>query len=686
MRRSLLLLASSLSLVPSAVAAEEGMWTFDNFPIAAANRDLGTSIDQKWLDRVRLASVRLGGASGGLVSPEGLILTNEHVASRCVEDLSTPERNYVQMGFTPQSRAEERKCPGMVAEILTDIGDVTARMQAAGAGLSGEPFTKARDAEAARIETEACGSDKTRRCQVVTLYRGGQFKLYTYRRYADVRLAFAPEHRASAFGGDLDNFSFPRFAVDAAFVRLYENDRPVKTPGFLRWNALPPQENQPVFLSGSPGATQRLLTQAQLRTVQDVTLPLEQLINSELRGRLLQFSHENERNAFVAGQAISSIENVYKRGFGRQQSLIDRRFMARRAEAEADFRRRVQADAALRQSIGDPWSDLAAMQDEVVRLYPGYYMLEGRAGGGSQLFAWARDLVRGAQERPKANADRLPEYGDARLAQVENGLLAARPTYPALDQVQLAWWLSKVREILTVDDPRIASLLGRESPEQLAGRLVKGTRLGDPAVRKALWEGGLPAIQASNDPLIKFLLKIQDVTRATRTEYEGKVQAPTDRASELLAKARFAVFGTSLYPDATGTLRLTYGRLRGFTTQGRVVPYATTFGGLWQRATGAEPFDVAPRLLAARGKIPDGTILDVAASTDTIGGSSGSPAINARGEIIGANFDSTVLTQRNAYGYDPELNRSVLVTTTAVTAALRHAYGQGHLLRELGVR
>jgi hypothetical protein len=686
LRRSHLLLASSFILFSTAAAAEEGMWTFDNFPIAAANRDLGVSIDQTWLDRVRLASVRLGGASGGLVSPDGLILTNEHVASRCVEDLSTPERNYVQTGFTPQSRAQEAKCPGMVAEILTDISDVTARMQAAGGALSGEAFTKARDAAAATIEAEACGSDKTRRCQVVTLYRGGQFKLYTYRRYADVRLAFAPEHRASAFGGDLDNFSFPRFALDAAFVRIYDNDRPVKTPGHLRWNPAPPQEGQPVFLSGSPGATQRLLTQAQLRTVQDVTLPLEQLVNSELRGRLLRFSHENERNAFIAGQAISSIENVYKRGFGRQQSLIDQRFMAGRAQSEADFRRRVQADPALRQSIGDPWNDLANLQEEVVRLYPGQYMLEVRAGGGSQLFNWARDLVRGAQERPKANAERLPEYGDARLPQVENGLLAARPTYPALDEVQLGWWLSKVREILTVDDPRIAQLLGRESPEQLAARLARGTRLGDRAVRKALWEGGLAAVQASNDPLIQFLLRIQDVTRSTRADYEGRVQAPTDRASEALAKARFAVFGTSLYPDATGTLRLTYGRLRGWTRLGRTVPYATTFAGLWQRGTGAEPFDLAPRLAAAKDRIPATTILNVAASTDTIGGSSGSPAVNAKGEIIGANFDSTVLTQRNAYGYDPELNRSVLVTTSAVTAALRDAYGQSHLLRELGVR
>lgn len=678
-------LAASVAL-PGTALAEEGMWTFDNFPIAAANRDLGTRIDQAWLDRVRLASVRLGGASGGLVSREGLILTNEHVASRCVEDLSTPQQNYVERGFTPASRAEEKACPGMVAEVLTDISDVTQQMQAAGRGLEGEAFTKARDAEAGRIESEACGTDKTRRCQVVTLYRGGQFKLYTYRRYTDVRLAFAPEHRASAFGGDLDNFSFPRFAVDGAFVRIYENGRPVATPNHFRWNPAPPRENQPVFLSGSPGATQRLLTQEQLRTVAEVTLPMEQLLNSELRGRLIRFGRESERNAFISGQALSSIENTYKRGFGRQQALADHRFMAARARSEADFRAKVAADPALARETGDPWGALAAVQPELRRLYPAYYMLEARAGGGSQLFNWAEDLVRGTEEKAKPQADRLPEYGDARLPQVENSLFAERPTYPALDEVQLAWWLEKTREILTVDDPRIRTLLGRESPEALARRLASGTRLGDPAVRKRLWQGGASAVRASDDPMIRFVRQIQDIGRGARSEYEDKVQAPTDRASEALAKARFAAYGTSLYPDATGTLRLTYGRVKGWTWQGRTVPYATTFGGLWDRATGAPPFDLPPRLASAKGRIPASTILDVAASTDTIGGSSGSPAVNAAGEIIGANFDSTVLTQRNAYGYDPEVNRSVLVTTAALTAALRHAYGQGHLLRELGVR
>jgi hypothetical protein len=686
-RVSIAALALALAAgVGGAARASEGMWTFDNFPIAAANRALGTNIDQAWLDRVRLASVRIGGASGGVVSPEGLIFTNEHVVSGCVENLSTLQQNYSETGFTPSSRAGERRCPGMTAEILTDIADVTQRMQAAGRGLEGEAFTRARDAESSRIETEGCRGDASRRCQVVTLYRGGQFKLYTYRRYADVRLAFAPEHRAAAFGGDLDNFSFPRFAIDGAFVRIYENDRPVATPNHLRWNPAPPRANQPVFVSGSPGATQRLLTQAQLRTVADVTLPLEQLLNSELRGRLMQYSQQGPEQAFQAQGPLSSIENTYKRGYGRQQALIDARFMAARAAAETEFRARVAADPRIAAEAGDPWASLEALQGDVRRLTPAYYLLETRAGGGSQLFGWARDLVRAAQERGRPNAARLPEFGDARLPQVEQRLFAERPVYPALDEIQLAWWLAKTREILTVDDPRIRALLGNESPEALAHRLASQTRLGDVAVRRRLWQGGLAAIRASDDPLIRYLLQVQDPTRAARSAYEGGVQAPTDRAAEALARARFAVYGTSLYPDATGTLRLTYGRFEGWTHEGRTFPHATTFAGLWDRATGAIPFDLAPRLAAARRRIPEGTILNLAASTDTIGGSSGSPAVNAAGEIVGANFDSTVLTQRNAFGYDPAVNRSVIVSAAAVTAALRYAYGQDHLLAELGVR
>ena len=325
------------------------------------------------------------------------------------------------------------------------------------------------------------------------------------------------------------------------------------------------------------------------------------------------------------------------------------------------------------------------MQPIQRELYPAYALLEGRAGGGSSLYGAAVTLVRAAQERAKPAAERLAEYADSRLPAVEQRILAERPVYPALEQVQLEWWLSKTREWLTVDDPRVRGLLGQESPEALSARLIEGSTLGDPAVRRALWEGGLPAIQASTDPLIQHVLRTDPAARAVRAEWEEKVQAPTDRASEQLAAARFAVYGDSVYPDATGTLRLTYGRIEGSDVPGQRWGAFTTFNGLWDRATGSAPFDVAPRLLAARERIDGDTVLNMALSTDTIGGSSGSPAINARGEIVGANFDSTVLTQRNAYGYDRAVNRSVIVTTGAVTTALRDVYGMDGLVRELGV-
>ncbi|VXB11167.1 S46 family peptidase [Brevundimonas sp. G8] len=694
MRLALLASAAVFALAatsahPGKALAEEGMWTYDNFPIARANTALGTNIDQAFLDRVRLSSVKFGGCSAGVVSGQGLVMTNNHCVATCVANLSTPQQQYGETGFTPKTREEERKCPGATAEILTDISDVTERMHKAGEGLEGQAFTQAREAEAGRIETEACGNDPKIRCQVVSLYRGGQFKLYKFRKYSDVRLAWAPEDRAATFGGDLDNFSFPRFAIDAAFIRLYEDDKPVETPIHFTWNADKPTEGEAVFVSGNPGATQRLLTMDQLATIRDVVLPLDQLIASELRGRLIRYAEEGEDQAFIAMDPIVGVENTYKRGLGRMRALTDANFMTAKAAAEADF---MQRYAATNGTGPDPWGALEAVQPLARELYAPTALLEGgtamgttSVAGGSQLFQWARAIVRGAQERAKPSDQRLAEYADSRLPGVESGLFAERPTYPELEQIRLEWWLSKTREWLTVDSPHVRTLLAKESPEGLSARIVAGTKLADPAVRRALWTGGLAAVQASDDPLIQYVLSIDADARAVRAEWENKVKAPTDRASEQLAAARFAAYGDAVYPDATGTLRLTYGQVEGSDVPGQRFSAFTTFAGLWDRATGAEPFAVAPKLLAAKDRIDPNAVMDMAISTDTIGGSSGSPAINARGEIIGANFDSTVLTQRNAYGYDRAVNRSVIVTTQAVTVALRDVYGMDHLVEELGV-
>ena len=684
-------LAFAASAAPA--AAEEGMWTYDNFPIAKANQQLGTNIDQGFIDTLRLSSVKFGGCSAGLISGEGLIMTNNHCVATCVANLSTPQKQYAETGFLPQSREEELKCPGATAEILTDISDVTERVNKAAQGLDGQAFTRAKEAEAARIESEACGDDAKIRCQVVSLYRGGQFKLYKFRKYDDVRLAWAPEDRAATFGGDLDNFSFPRFAIDAAFIRAYEDGKPAATPTHFKWNADKPVEGEPIFLSGNPGSTQRLLTQAQLMTIRDVVLPMDQLIASELRGRLIRYSEEGDEQAFIAMDPIVGVENTYKRGRGRMAALIDPSFMAVKADAEADFRRRWQSNRSLSRGQANPWEAMEAIQPVARELYAPMALLEGGTGmgttsvaGGSNLFSYARTLVRAAQERAKPSGERLAEYSDSRLSGVQSRLFAERPTYPELEQIRLEWWLSKTREWLTVDSPYMAALLGKESPEALSARLVAGTKLADPAVRRALWEGGLAAIEASDDPMIQYALRVDADARAIRTDWENRVQAPTDKASEQLAAARFAVYGDAVYPDATGTLRLTYGKIEGSDVPGQRFGAFTTFQGLWDRATGAEPFVLTPGLQAAKDRIDPNAVMNMTVSTDTIGGSSGSPVLNAKGEIIGANFDSTVLSQRNAYGYDRNTNRSVIVTTQAVTVALRDVYGLNHLLAELGVQ
>ena len=684
MRHTLFAAASILTLMATPALAEEGMWTYDNFPMARVNQTYGANIDQAWLDRVQAASVRLStGCSASIVSAEGLVLTNNHCVEACVQNLSTADNQYALTGFLPATREEERRCEGMQAEILTGISDVTDQVRSAGEGLEGLAFTQARDAAIGAIETAACEGRPELRCQVVSLYRGGQYKLYTYRKYEDVRLAFAPEEAAAAFGGDLDNFSFPRFGLDAAFLRLYADGQPMATPEHLGWDAEAPTAGELVVISGSPGSTQRLLTMSQLMTVRDISMPLDQLTRSELRGRLLRFASESDENAFIASSTLSGIENSYKRGQGQSRALIDADFMAGKAEAEAELRRAVAADLMLAERIGDPWRDIEALQDDYAELFPAYFFLEQRAGGGSQLFTWARNLVRAARERETAAPQRLVEYADSRLPLLRRQTVADLPTYPELNEIQLEWWLSKTREILTVDDPRIRAIFGNESPEQIAARIVAGTTLADPAVRAALWDGGMAAIEASDDPLIQFALAMDDEAREARSVWQERVQGPTDRAAERLAAARFAVYGDSQYPDATGTPRLTFGRIEGWTYDGRTVEPFTDFAGLYDRATGAPPFEIAPRWVEARDELDLETRLNMAVSTDTIGGNSGSPAINADGEVIGANFDSTILGQRNAFGYDPNVNRSVIVTAQAITAALRDVYDMDRLADEL---
>jgi hypothetical protein len=681
MKVGAVVMAFAFALAHAGLArADEGLWTFDNFPAAKVKAALGVDITPGWLDHVRASAARLSvGCSSSVVSPNGLLLTNAHCVHDCAHDLSPADQDYATAGFLAVSLAREKTCPGVDAEILLKIVDVTPRMIAAGAGLGGQALVKARTAAIALIEQEGCGTDPKLHCEVVDLYHGGQYKLYQYRKYADVRLVFYPGDRAAFFGGDPDNFNFPRYDLDCAFLRLYDDGRPVATPEHLRWNPAPPTAGEAVFVAGNPGGTFREDTVAELETQRDLILPIALAQLAELRGRLVRFREENPDHARMARERLDEVENDFKVTAGRLAALDDPAFLNAKRDEEAKLRAaspRVGAD------VEDPWAKMAEAQKALAALYLPFRQFEGPQG--SELFFYARTLVRAAIERAKPSPERLPGYSESQIPLLRKDVLDPRRVEPALEQLILEFWLSKSRELLTADDPDTHVLLGRDSPEQLAARLVAGTHLGEVALRRALWDGGLKAIEASDDPLIQFALRIEPEARRIRAAYDEQVSGPATRAAQAIAHRRFALYGASIYPDGTFTLRLSYGAIEGWTYHGKSIGPFTTFAGLFERATGQPPYDLDPRWIAAEGRLNPGAIFDIATTNDIVGGNSGSPLIDAKGDVIGAAFDGNIHSIGGDYGYDAALNRSVAVSAGAITEALVKVYGASGLARELG--
>lgn len=679
-----ILLAGAAAIVATAggAFADEGMWTFDNFPVAKVKAAYDLDIDRKWLDRIRMAAVRINGCSASVVSPDGLVLTNHHCVRACAQNLSDAHRNYVETGFFADARKDERLCPGMAGEILERITDVTRRVQRAGEGRLGEDYVKAHDAVIAAIEKDGCADREAKhRCQVVELYQGGQYMLYDYRFYRDIRLVAAPEESMAFFGGDPDNFNFPRYDLDFSFIRLYENGHPASTQ-YLKWSLSPPAEGEVVFVAGNPGSTQRLLTADQLEEMRAHTLPDTLIRLSELRGLLIRFSSESPENARIAKNLLFGVENSFKALTGRQKALVDSGVIAQKRFYDMALKAGVKADPALAETIGDPWAEIARALKAGQGLRARYIYMEG-GPTGSALYGYAKTLVRAANEREKPNGERLPDYTDGHLPAMRKSVLDERPVYPELEKLALEFWLTKLREHLTADGEGTKLFLGPDSPQGLAARLVK-TRLADPAFRKQLWEGGQKAILAADDPLIRYVLATDAGARGELKAYREQVEVPIDKAEEKIAKARFAVYGTSVYPDATFSLRLSYGRVAGWTeADGRAIPAFTRYAGLWQRATGQAPFALPARWIEAKGKIDGSRVFDFATTNDIIGGNSGSPMIDAEGEVIGVAFDGNIHSLGGAFFFDAARNRTVGVSTAAITEALKVVYHQDRLVREL---
>lgn len=674
MRKSYLLAAGALSALgwSGGAAAEEGMWTFDAVPTAAIQKQYGWAPDQAWLDKSRESAVRLtNGCSASFVSPDGLILTNHHCIVSCLQDLSSADQDYVAAGFNAATRNEEKACPGQQAETVRQISDVTADVNEAMAGLSGAAMVKARDARIAEIEKAGCTDLNTQRCQVVTLFGGGQYKLYQYRKYSDVRIAWAPEFQAAFFGGDPDNFNFPRYAMDGAFLRAYENGKPVATPTHLKWNPRAPKEGEITFVVGNPGTTQRLWTESQREFQRSQVLPLRLILMSEYRGRLINAMQQSADKNREARDTLFGIENSFKVFNGQLRALNDAQFKSALAASEADLRAAAAAAApAANDQLSDPW---AAIDTAIAQRLPQYHaslFLTSGPTSYSSLAGWARTLVRAGQERAKPNSERRPGYTDTALPLLEKRVLAEVPTHTWLEQLGVEFWASKAREYLGTDHPQVKALLGTQSPESFAENLVAQSQLANPAFRKQLWEGGAAAIAASDDPMIRFYRALEPISAQLEADYNQNYDAPVTAAQTQLAQARFAAYGDANYPDATFTLRLSYGQVKGWNERGQNVTPITQMGGIYQRATGEFPYNLAKAFEAEKGKINQQTAYNFVTTNDIIGGNSGSPVIARDGSVIGTAFDGNIHSLGGSFGYDGELNRTVAVSTAAIQHGL----------------
>jgi hypothetical protein len=674
------LAAVVLALCVSPSFADEGMWTYDNFPAAQVKQRFGADITPAWLDRVRQATIRLSNCTASFVSPDGLILTNHHCAAACLAEQSSEGHDRLSDGFLARTRAEEQRCTTQIADVLMEMEDITAKVAAATTGMDEKTANEARKKVLTQLEA-ACekqaGRKDPRRCESVRLYQGGQTFLYKYKRYSDVRLVFAPEDAIAAFGGDPDNFQFPRWCLDMSLLRAYENGKPVRTPNHLRINWQGPAESELTFVSGHPGSTDRLLTLAQLQDQRE-SIPFWLLRAAELRGRYIQFSKTGAENARIVADALNSLENSIKVRRRELDALVDPQLVAQKTREETQLRATAGND--------EPWRAIEAAMHREADLRVPVTFIESGAGFNSALFRYARALVRGAAERGKPNEERLREYTDAALPRIEQQLVAPVPIYPAREKLTLSFGFERMREFLGPDHPLIRAILSEDSPDSLAAGLVDGTKLGDPAVRRELWTGGAAAIAASRDPMIRFAQLVDEEARRLRKQEEDEVEAPVEVSAEKIAALRFKALGTSVYPDATFTLRLNYGTVQGWTEAGRPVAPFTRLATLFDRATGQDPFRVPDSWMKVRSQLDPQTPFNISGNNDIVGGNSGSPLINVKGEVVGLMFDGNIHSISGSFWFDTAKNRSIAVHPAIMREALLKVYGATALAAELGAR
>src|SRR5687767_13258514 len=682
---ALILVAFAAQAVP--VFADEGMWPFNNVPRAEIERKYKFKITDDWLRKVQLASVRFNnGGSGSFVSPNGLVLTNYHIVEDIVGELSTAQKDYAKEGFVAHSQAEELKAEGLELNVLESIEDVTERVQGSvNANMSAAEANAARRAAISAIESESNKATGLR-SDVVTLYQGGQYNLYRYKKYTDVRLVFVPEFQAAFFGGDPDNFNFPRFNIDMALVRVYENDQPVKVENYFKWSKTGAKEGDLVFVTGHPGSTSRLNTVAHLESLRESGIPLLIRMLESRRAMLKQYMAQGEEQTRRAQNELNSIENSLKVYKGQLAGLQDPKLMTKKREAEARLRKAIAADKRMTEEYGAAWDAIAKARRDLAQYERDRRFLDLAAGFNSQLFTYARNLVRLAEESEKPDTERLPEFTTTRRAALEAALFADTPLYLDFEKLKLADSLAFLQREYGPDSPVTREVLNGKTPDLRAGELIDGTKLTEVEFRKQLFAGGRKAVAESNDPMIVLARSIDQEARAARKRYEEEVVAVERGNYAKIARALFEREGTKLYPDATFTLRLSYGAVKGYQENGKWVPPFTTLGGLYARSkkfNHAFPYTLPPRWTSKRAAVNPRTPFNFVSTNDITGGNSGSPTINKNRELVGLIFDGNIQSLVGSFDYDESVNRSISVDVRGMLEILRKVFGANAVADEL---
>ncbi len=682
-KRALVFLCCLLFTLPT--FADEGMWLFNAFPKDKVQAKYGFAPSQEWLDHVRLSSARAPNGSSSFVSADGLIFTNHHIAQGCVHDLSTNGKDYMKNGFYAPTRAEEPKCPGVEFVVLQDIEDVTSRVNAAAKpGMSDAEGGKAQREEMSSIEKEC--SVNGLRCDVVTLYSGALYHLYKYKKYDDVRLVFAPEFDIAFFGGDPDNFEYPRYDLDISFFRAYENGEPAKIKDYLKWSKNGIQEGDLVFVSGHPGRTGRLLTVDQLEFLRDSQYPMMLAGYQKRLAALEKYAAQSDENSREAEDDFFSIQNSFKAVTGYEGGLKNPQIMGKKDADEKDLKNYVTSDPERQKQYGDPWAEISKAVDVQKEIYKPLYYVDQMAGFRGDLADYARTIVRSAQQKEKPSNERIRGYQDSALPTLEQKLFSTAPVYKGLEKVLLAESLAEMQDILGPNNETVKKALDGKSPEERAKEVIDGTKLDDVAVRKQLYEGGEKAVEASADPLIIMMRTIEPDAVAVHMRNEDDVDSVLRKNAGTIAKIHFAQGGLSVPPDATFTLRLSYGAVKGYEENGKHIPWFTTMGGAFEHAEahgGKPPYNLPESWMKAKSSLDLKTVYDTVSTPDIIGGNSGSPVINKDAEVVGIIFDGNIESLPWNFVYDDVQGRSVATDSRAIIEALRKIYHADALANEL---